>query len=74
MRYKHLEWARPKKADRLKALGLEALEVDEVSLTVRVRIPKRWLGKLRKLSAKERGQAIAAWIEQKGVGNGKEEA
>lgn len=67
MRGHNLDNDRPKKEDRLKALGgLEALEEHEVSLSIRVRIPRALLGKLRKLSAKERGQALAAWMAVRG--------
>lgn len=73
MRGENLGKDRPKKEARLKALGgLEALEPHEVSVLVRLRIPKELKPKIQALSAKERGQALAAWIEQKGVGNGKE--
>lgn len=73
MRGHNLSKDRPKKEDRLKALGgLEPLGGDEVGVTVRVRVDKAYLTRVKALSAKERGQAIAAWIEQRGVGNGKE--
>lgn len=56
---------RPPKAVRLRNLGdREPLQPDEVSVTLRVRLPRKSLAGVLSLTAKQRGDLLVAGLEE----------
>jgi hypothetical protein len=53
---------RPPKAERLAALGVTALEPGEVSIAVKIRLPKEMVARLKAMTAEERGQVLVAYM------------
>ncbi|RIH84011.1 hypothetical protein Mterra_02118 [Calidithermus terrae] len=69
----HVSRVRPPKERRLKALGVEALEADEVNPRVRVRLRKPVAALLESMSTKQRGEVFEAGLKALGMGVGNEQ-
>lgn len=69
----HVSRVRPPKERRLKALGVEALGPDEVSLKLRVRLGKTTAAVLQALSPKRRGEVVEAGLRALGLLEGVED-
>lgn len=57
-----LDKVRPPKAKRLAALGVTALEPGEVSIAIKIRLPKEMVPRLKAMTAEERGQVLVAYM------------
>ncbi len=64
MSNQHLDKVRPSKDSRLSALGVTALEDNEQSTVMRIRIPSDLHDDISALSAAQRGEILAAWVRQ----------
>lgn len=63
-RGQNLNQARLSKEERLRYLGNEPLQPDEVSISVRVRLKKDQLPGVLRLTAKQRGELLAKGLEE----------
>lgn len=67
-RGQNLKTARPPKEARLRRLGIqEALQPDEISLTLRVRLRKALVPRVTAITAKQRGEALMIGLRALGL-------